>query len=101
VHLTARLSKVVERLVLILLAPRITLCGLSLEIQFAYTKKRGARDALAILALRWVKAFYGGYKVAVYCSDVSGASDKVSMQRLLDKLMSIGIHLKLVKLIGS
>ena len=35
VHLTAQLSKVVERLVLILLEPRITLCGLSGENQFA------------------------------------------------------------------
>jgi hypothetical protein len=42
-----------------------------------------------------------GFKVLLYCSDVSGAFDKVSRKRLLEKLAAKGIHPKLVKLIGS
>ena len=101
VHLTAQLSKVVERLVLMQLEPHITRCGLSGTNQFAYTKKRGARDVLALLALRWVMALDKGFKLAVYCSDVSGAFDKVSRKRLLTKLAAKGIDSKLLKLIGS
>jgi hypothetical protein len=101
VHLTAQLSKVVERLVLTTLEPHVTRCRLSGENQFAYTKKRGARDALALLALRWVMALDKGFKLAVYCSDVSGAFDKVSRKRLLSKLAAKGTDSELLKLIGS
>ena len=101
IHMTAQLSKVVERLVLLLLTPHVTLWSLAGENQFAYTKKRGARDVLALLALRWVMALDKGHKIAVYCPDVSGASDKVSRRRLLDKLAAKGIDPQLLKLIGS
>ena len=37
----------------------------------------------------------------VYCSDVSGAFDKVPKERLLAKLVAKGIHPKLIKLISS
>ena len=37
----------------------------------------------------------------MYCSDVSGTFDKVSRERLLDKLAAKGIHPMLVKLLGS
>ena len=101
VHLTAQLSKVVERLILLLLMPHISMCSLSGHNQFAYTKKKGSRDVLALLAMRWVMALDKGMKVLVYCSDVAGAFDRVSKERLLDKLRARGIHPKLVKLIGS
>jgi hypothetical protein len=42
-----------------------------------------------------------GMKILVYCSDVPGAFDRVSRERLLAKLSAKGIHSKLVKLIGS
>jgi hypothetical protein len=101
VHLTAQLSKVVERLMLMLLTPYTALSGISGENQFAYTKKRGARDVLALLALRWVVALDKGHKIAVYCSDVSGAFDKVPKERLMSKLAAKGIDSKLLKLIDS
>jgi hypothetical protein len=101
VHLTAQISKVIERLLLSLMVPHITLWSLTGKNQFAYTKKRGSRDALALLSLRWVKALEAGHKVLVYCSDVSGAFDKVPKERLLAKLEAKGIHPKLIKLISS
>ena len=48
------------------------------ENQFAYRKQRGARDLLALLVLTWLLGFDRGYKFLLYCSDVSGAFDKVS-----------------------
>ena len=69
--------------------------------QFAYTKDKGARDVLALLTLRWVKAVDAGSKVLVYCSDVAGAFDKVAKKRLLDKLTAMGLHKKLIDIISS
>jgi hypothetical protein len=48
-----------------------------------------------------VKALEAGHKVLVYCSDVSGAFDKVSRERLIAKLVDKEIHPQLAKLIGS
>ena len=101
VHLTAQLSKVVERLFLLMVTPFITTRGLSGLNQFAYTKKRGARDVLALLALKCVAILDKGRKVAIYCSDVAGAIDRVSSKRLLDKLEAKGIDSKVIKVIGS
>lgn len=64
--------------------------------QFAYTVGRGARDALAILAPTWIIALGTGRKIAVYCSDVSGAFDRVSLQRLVAKLRKKGLHPQLI-----
>jgi hypothetical protein len=100
VHLTAQLAKVVERLLLSMMVPHIDLWSLSGCNQFAYTKKKGARDVLALLTLRWVAALDKGMKILVYCSDVSGAFDKVSRDRLIAKLAAKGIHPKLVRLIA-
>jgi hypothetical protein len=101
VHLTAQLSKVVERLFLLLLMPYVSRWNLAGINQFAYTKKRGARDVLALLAAKWVKILDKGRKIAIYCSDVSGAFDRVSTTRLLAKLRAKGIHPDIIKVIGS
>ena len=84
VHLTAQLSKVVERVFLAMLMAHISRWSLAGKNQFAYTKERGARDVLALLALKWVWTLDRGRKIAVYCSDVSGAVDKVSSKRFVD-----------------
>ena len=99
VHLTAQLSKVIERLMLLQLTPHVTKWTLGGVNQFAYTKKRDSRDVLAILAVRWVEALDKGHKVAVYCSDVSGAFDKVSRKRLIRKLEAKGIDATIIQLI--
>ena len=51
--------------------------------QFAYRKKRGLRGALAFLLLLWLLMLSKGEQVALYCSYVSGAFDRVSAERLL------------------
>ena len=101
VHLTAQLSKVVERLFLQMLMPYVSRCNLAGMNQFAYTKQRGARDVLALLALKWVAILDKGRKIAVYCSDVSGAFDKVSSNRLLVKLEAKGVDPRIIKVIAS
>jgi hypothetical protein len=56
IHLTAQLSKVVERLLKKLYVPYISAISAFGPNQFAYTTGRGARDALAFLSLTWIKA---------------------------------------------
>ena len=68
--------------------------------QFAYTNQRGSRDALAHLVLTWLVALSKGRKAAVYCSDVSGAFDRVSVKRLLQKLEAKRIHKQIVAVIA-
>eukprot|EP00969_Alexandrium_andersonii_P182986 8085360-Alexandrium_andersonii.AAC.1 len=42
-----------------------------------------------------------GFRVAVYCADVSGAFDRVSSGRLLAKLASAGVHLRILRVLQS
>ena len=69
--------------------------------QFAYTVGRGARDALALLMLTWLQALGAGRKIAVYCSDVSGAFDRVCLERLAAKLKKKGLHPQIVAVLVS
>ena len=99
--MTAQLSKVVERLLKQLYDPYLSSITAFGPSQFAYTLGRGARDALAFLALTWIKALGTGRKVAVYCSDVSGAFDRVRKERLIAKLEKKGVHPKIVAVLAS
>ena len=99
VHLTSQLSKVVERLLQQLCAPFLVSVGGFGANQFAYQKERGARDALAMFVMRWIKALTSGLKVGVYCSDVSGAFDRVSICRLTRKLKRRKIHPTLIEVL--
>ena len=99
--MTAQLSKAVERMLLRVMTPHITELTLGGANQFAYTKERGARDVLAFLLLRWISALEKGWKVAIYCSDVAGAFDRVSSSRLVDKLKAKRFHPDIVKVIES
>jgi hypothetical protein len=101
VHLTAQLSKVVERAMLPLFANHLKNVSVFGDNQFAYQSGRGARDALALLTLSWVLEISKGNKVAVYCSDVSGAFDKVNNQVLVGKLRMAGVHVQLIAVIES
>ena len=62
---------------------------------------RRARDALALLVLTWLRALGTGRKVAVYCSDVSGAFDRVCSKRLVAKLKNKGLHPLIVEVLAS
>ena len=101
IHLTPQLSKVVERLLKLLYDPYLSATCAFGQNQFAYSIGRGARDALALLMLTWIKALGSGRKVGVYCSDVSGAFDRVCMARLAAKLKKKGLHPRIVAVLCS
>ena len=91
VHLTAQISKVAERALQAMWVPTLVRIGAFGENQFAYLPGRGSRDALALAVLTWITGFSQGQRFAVYCSDVSGAFDKVQKTRLIQKLQASGI----------
>ena len=76
VHLTAQISKAVERMIGKLSAPFIQAPLRIGSNQFAYCKEKGARDALAYLVLSCIVAFEHKKKVIMFCSDVQGASTR-------------------------
>ena len=49
----------------------------------------------------WLKITNDGKKILVYCSDVSGAFDRVCSARLLAKLASLGLHRDLFGVVKS
>ena len=91
IHLTSQISKVAKRIIASLFVPQLINLGAYGRNQFAYMPERGARDALAQLVLTWISMFAERRKIAIYCSDVSGAFDKVNSRRLLRKLRSRGV----------
>ena len=101
VHITSQLSKVMERVILELLTPFLEDAGAFGEHQFAYRKGHGARDALAVMSLTWIHSMNERKKTAVYCSDVSGAFDRVATPRLVQKLRASGMHESLVAMFSS
>ena len=101
IHITSRLSKTLERLLASLFGPFLEATGAYGSNQFAYSQGRGVRDALAYNVLQWLTAFHAKRTVALYCSDVSGAFDRVSAQRLLRRLRAKGLHPKLLSLLSS
>ena len=76
--MTAQFAKVLERFIGLVFLPILSSPQSIGENQFAYTKKRGARDAILFLVLPWLAAFREKASVALYMSDVSGAFDRVS-----------------------
>ena len=69
--------------------------------QFAYLTGRGAWDASAIVAIARARALAAGRKIGVYCSDVFGAFDHVSKDRLVAKLKKKGVHPEIVAVLAS
>ena len=101
VHLTAQLGKATERLLQHQFGKDLASKECTGENQFAYKKERGARDALAFLVLTWLSGFFRKVKFALYCSDVSGAFDRVRCDRLLQKLRAKGVCERWLALFGS
>lgn len=91
IHLTSQISKVAKRIIASLFMPQLICSGAFGRNQFAYMPERGARDALAQRVLAWISLLSQRRKIAVYCSDVSGAVDKVNSRRLLRKLRAHGV----------
>ncbi len=92
VHLTPQLSKVVERAVASLLVPWLESHSSYGPHQYAYSNGKGYKDVPTINVCSWILAMERGDLVGVYCSDVSGAFDRVSHSRLGDKLERQGLH---------
>jgi hypothetical protein len=101
IHLTAQLSKAMERFLSPLFLIHAQRCLSFGPNQFAYTPRRGARDALAVMVLSWIEGFNSGHKFGIYCSDVAGAFDRVRSERLIAKLQAKGFHQSVIDLIAS
>ena len=54
-----------------------------------------------MLTAVWIEAIAAGKKVAIYCSDVSGAFDRVKMERLVAKLHAKKIHPQIIVVLES
>ena len=90
VHLTAQISKVVERLVKGMMEPYLERTSAYGENQFAYRKERGARDLILLVMLEWLQILNRRGKIAVHCSDVAGAFDRVDCEILAEKRDLLG-----------
>ena len=101
VHLTDQISKVSERLLGSHLQSHAEAMGMFGPNQFAYRKGLGSRDALAFMTTKWIWAFEQQKKVAVFCSDVQGAFDRVRATRLIQKLQASGLPQGLVQVLAS
>ena len=101
VHLTSQLSKAAERILGNHFQRFLEQSQAYGPRQFAYTKARGHRDALALSVFTWLLALERGDLVALFCSDVSGAFDRVSSQRLVRKLSSLGLHPRIAAILES
>ena len=101
IHLTPQISKAMERFLGLMIAPYMSAPVCIGHNQFAYQKARGARDALAFMVITWIQGFNDKRKFSVYCSDVSGAFDRVSRKRLMDKLRAKGVLEVLVQVFAA
>ena len=101
VHLTSQVAKVVERLLGIRLDRFFLQSGAFGPNQFAYRKSFGYKDALGLNTLRWLWNLATGRKTALYCSDVSGAFDRVEDTLLLQKLWCKGLRSSLFGVLSS
>ena len=101
VHLSAQLSKAVERLLGLLWVPQVSTDFFVGADQFAYQKMRGSRDALALVVLTWLDGFRRKCRFARYLSDVSGGFDKVSSPILAQKMSSKKIPEQIIAVVES
>ena len=101
VHLTAQLSKVVERALGFVFLPWAESKDLYGPNQYAYSKGKGYKDTLAVNVCNWLLLLEQGSAVGLYCSDVSGAFDKVERGRLSQKLRTTGLDPRVVTLLES
>ena len=74
-----------------LFSPQLDRFGCYGARQFVYCPGRGARDAVLYFVLQCIGALATGRRVLLYCSDVSGAFDRVDVPRLLAKLRGFSV----------
>ena len=100
VHLTAQLSKVIERAIGSTFIPWMSEHCYG-EHQYAYSSGKSHRDVLAINVCSWLLLFEEGRAVGLYCSDVSGAFDRVAKDRMCTKLRASGLPPQIVAFLES
>ena len=100
VHFTAQLAKVVERSIGGVFVHWLSEHGFG-EHQYAYSRHKSHRDALAVNVCSWLMSVEDGFDVALYCSDVRGAFDRVCSERLRLKLRNSGLPAELVSFLES
>ena len=100
VHLTSQLSKVVETTIGSVFVPWFAKHGFG-EHQYAYTSKRSHRDVLAVNVCNWLLLLEAGFSMGLFCSNVSGAFDRVRRQRLCNKLSASGLPSDVVNFLAS
>ena len=81
--------------------PRLTETASYGGNQFAFQEGRGARDVIVLLVMDILWSFDKQLKVGFYCSDVSGAFDKVEKGRIEAKIRATGLHPSLAGLLCS
>ena len=59
------------------------------------------RDALAVNVCSWLLLLEDGFAVGLYCSDVSGAFDRVCKARLGAKLLMSGLPATIILFLES
>ena len=101
IHLTPQLSKVVERIIGKVFLPWVHRHSKFGDHQYAYGPGRSHKDALLVNICSWLLRLEEGDIVALYCSDVSGAFDRVRTRRLLDKLAVSGLHPLILSFLAS
>ena len=69
--------------------------------QYAYSKDRSYKDVLLVNTCQWISLLERGFMVGVYCSDVSGAFDRVVRYRMCRKLEVSGLHPRIVAFLSS
>ena len=82
IHLTTVLSKTVERLLGMQLVRFLCRSGAYGSSQWAYRPGHSCRDLVALLVAKWVLAVHAGMKVGIFLSDICGAFDCVSVDKL-------------------
>ena len=92
VHITAQLSKVVEQAIGGICIPWAEQAEAYGPNQFAYAKGKSYKDVLAMNVCSWLLLMDRGLLVGFYCSDVSGAFDRVERYRCIAKLRSSSLH---------
>ena len=100
VHLTPQLAKVVERGLGSLFIPWMAEHCYG-EHQYAYTTNKSHRDVLVINVCCWLLLLEAGLSVGLYCSDVSGAFDRVVRGRMAEKLLASGLPRNVVEFLLS
>ncbi len=100
IHLTSQLAKVVERAIGQTFVPWLGEHAFG-EHQYAYSSGKSHRDVLTVNVCSWLLLLEDDHAVGLYCSDVSGAFDRVDRERLSMKLRSSGLPASAVAFLES